>query len=79
MKKPFKLGATYRLRKSMTNHFNYNTYIEDAFGITRGEVFEFTVCTIGGSTNQLIYPSEKPEMCVATASERKYFKRVDNK
>lgn len=79
MKKPFKLGARYRLRKSMTNKFQYNTYINDAFGITTGEVFEFTVDSFGGCTGQFIYPSEKPVLCVAMAMERDYFKRIDNK
>lgn len=78
-KKPFKVGATYKLKKKCVNDFQFDDAINHEFGLCSKEVFTFTVGHISeGFIYQRIYVKEGG-VCVAYGSERNMFKRVDNK
>lgn len=78
-KKPFKVGATYRLKKSCVNDMWWNLSMIEMFG---GKcVFEFTPSHVCIEQKAWIYPNgdTTKKFCVATAAERQMFKRIDNK
>lgn len=78
-KKPFKVGATYRLKKSCVDDLWWNCSMIEFFG--RKSVIEFTPSYVGEDQKAWIYPNgdKSKQFCVATVSERLMFKRVDNR
>lgn len=73
VKKPFKVGATYKLKKKHVNDFIRNTKIRSVFG---NGVFKFTasqVLAVGARCEDYQHG------IIAVTSERHMFKRIDNK
>lgn len=76
-KKPFKVGAKYKLKKACVAQFQYDRTILRHFGLgANGGVFEFVVGHIDNNGRAYV---EQNGVCVAHASERRMFTRVDNK
>lgn len=73
-KKPFQVGATYKLKKKYVDHFYFTFYLTQEYGITDGEVFSFTPTRV--TSDNYAYMND---CCVARPTERHMFTRVDNK
>lgn len=73
-KKPYKVGATYKLKKKYINDFYWSPELIEKF---RYKSFEFTVTTLNSGGHAMC----KPDFCqsVANTEERHMFTRVDNK
>lgn len=74
-KKPFKVNATYRIRMSKTHKFDYDDYhMQLALGVSEGDIFEFTPDHVDNEGNAFYN-----DACIALATERNLFTRIDNK
>lgn len=73
VKKPFKVGATYRLKPEYINEFMYTSAIRSVYG---NGVFSFTVSHING---EHVYASNVNTSSIAIHKERHMFTRIDNK
>lgn len=75
-KKPFKVGATYQLKKKYIEEFHRPTEIHNLYG---DGVFQFVVGHIReGNIVSRVYTKEHG-VHVAYTPERYMFKRIDNK
>lgn len=72
--KPFKVGATYKLKKKYVDQFYFAEDLHQMLGDKVGKVFTFTPTSV--CENNFAYVNA---LCVATAKERIMFTRVDNK
>lgn len=72
--KPFKVGATYKLKEKYINDFFWTREIENYFG---KKAFEFTVSEVDSEGNSFYKPYI--HTTVGNVEERHMFKRVDNK
>ena len=75
-KKPFKLGATYKLKKRYVDDLRWTDQMREHLGDECVFKFKVTVISEDGVAgtdvdDKLIY--------IAQPDERKYFKRIDNK
>lgn len=74
IKKPFKVGATYQLKKKHVDDFYRTPGIVSSFG---NGVFTFTVRAL--ESNGGAYGEHHTSGILAFSSERHMFKRIDNK
>lgn len=72
-KKPFKVGATYKLKKKYVNDFYRTNEIAEKYG---NDTFSFTVSKLSGLS---AYAGNITNGVLAASCERHMFKRVDNK
>lgn len=73
-KKPFKVGATYKLKERYVSDFYWSAELREEF---ENKSFQFTVTKVTVSGHAMCEPQFN--WSVANASERHMFTRVDNK
>ena len=77
-KKPFKLGATYKLKKRYVDELQWTDYMFELYGEKR--VFTFTVGACDNALGLVYCVNQNGgDVAVACTFERHMFKRVDNK
>lgn len=77
-KKPFKIGATYQLKKRYVDQLHWTDCMFELYGEKR--VFTFTVHAYNKDLDLAFCVNENGvDVAVACTHERHMFKRIDNK